>query len=77
MDEFKKVVNKLALVDIQSDKGWFTWTNGKSGEGLVKERLDRFLVSVNWLQKVPFLSLKVVCQVCFDHDVMVLNTLGR
>lgn len=29
MNEFKGVANELALVDVKSDKGWFTWTNSR------------------------------------------------
>ncbi|KAB1671577.1 hypothetical protein [Gossypium barbadense] len=31
MNEFKEVMDKLALVDIKPDSGWFTWVNNRSG----------------------------------------------
>lgn len=45
MDEFRRVVSDLALIDVKPDQGWFTWSNNRRGEGLIRERLDRFLVS--------------------------------
>lgn len=47
MDEFRKVVADLALIDVKPDRGWLTWSNNRRGNGLVKERLDRFLVSTS------------------------------
>lgn len=46
-------------------------------EGLVRERLDRFLLSMSWLTTVPFLASFVVHQANSDHDLVVLDTLGR
>lgn len=77
MHEFKGVVNELALVDVKPDKGWLTCTNNRRGEGLVKERLDCYLVFASWLRKVPFLSSTLLRQANFDHDVIILDTMGR
>lgn len=49
MEAFRKVADDLALTDMKLDRGWFTWSNNRKGMGLVKERLDRFLVSTSWL----------------------------
>lgn len=77
MKDFKKVMDDLALVDVKLDKGWFTWSNNRKGHGLVKERLDRFFVSMSWLGYILFLASNVVRQASFDHDSMILDTLGR
>ncbi|KAH1091680.1 hypothetical protein J1N35_018937 [Gossypium stocksii] len=53
---------KLSLVDIKPDKGWFTWTNNQEGRRLVKERIDRFLFSADWLLRELFVSTEVVRQ---------------
>ncbi|MBA0787451.1 hypothetical protein Gotri_027919 [Gossypium trilobum] len=50
MDNFRKVLNDLGLVDIKPDNGWFTWTNNRDGDRVVKERLDKFMVSPNWFK---------------------------
>ncbi|MBA0579565.1 hypothetical protein Gorai_021818 [Gossypium raimondii] len=31
MEEFERVLDELALVDIKIDKGWFTWSNNRDG----------------------------------------------
>lgn len=60
MEEFRKVIEDLGMVDFKTKKGWFTWTNNWLGDRLVKERIDKFLVSEGWLGKVPFLLTNVV-----------------
>ncbi|PPR87553.1 hypothetical protein GOBAR_AA33151 [Gossypium barbadense] len=62
MNEFKEVMDELALVDIKPDSGWFTWVNNRSGGGLIKERTDRFIGSVSVVENFPFIATKVVRQ---------------
>lgn len=77
LEEFKKVIRELVLVDVKPDKGWYTWTKNRGGNNLVKERLDSFLVSASWLRNVHFLSSNVLCQACLDHDVILLDSSSR
>lgn len=77
MDDFRKTLDDMTLVNVKSDRGWLTWTNNLRGCGLVKERLDRFVASLGWLRLCPFLSSDVYRQAHFDHDVIILDTLGR
>lgn len=46
MDDFRSMVNELVLVDVKSNKGWFTWMNNRRGNELVNERLDRLNFSL-------------------------------
>ncbi|KAF7824023.1 reverse transcriptase [Senna tora] len=45
---------------------WFTWTNGRIGEGAVWERLDRALCNVAWLNVYPQTS--VFCLPIYTSD---------
>ncbi|KAA3482121.1 reverse transcriptase [Gossypium australe] len=63
MDEFSELLEELAL------------SNNREGPDLVKERLDRFLVSEDVIEKMPFLDTKVVRQSKSDHDVVLINTI--
>ncbi|TYH19504.1 hypothetical protein ES288_A05G357000v1 [Gossypium darwinii] len=71
------VMDDLALVDIKPDSGWFTWVNNRSGGGLVKERIDRFLSSVSLVENFPFIATKMVRQSQSDHDTILLDLWGR
>lgn len=77
MEDFRKVMDDMAVVDIKSDRGWFTWSNSRRGTGLVHERLDRFFVSSSWLKNVSVLATDLIRQANSDHDVVVLDTMGR
>lgn len=77
MDDFSRVVNDLALVDVKPDHGLFTWFNNRRGQGLVRERLNRFFVSSTWLSMVPLLAFEVIWQAQSDHDLILLDTTGR
>ncbi|PPR87341.1 hypothetical protein GOBAR_AA33348 [Gossypium barbadense] len=77
MKVFEKVFNEMALVDVKKDKGWFTWSNNRDGSRFVKERLDRFVISASWVEKVPFTSTEVVRQSCSDHDAIFLDSRGH
>ncbi|MBA0549359.1 hypothetical protein Golob_020395 [Gossypium lobatum] len=54
MEEFGKVLDELALIDIKPDKGWLTWSNIRDGSSFVKEILDRFVVSASGVEKMSF-----------------------
>ncbi|PPR85316.1 hypothetical protein GOBAR_AA35375 [Gossypium barbadense] len=77
MNDFKAVMDDLALVDIKPDSGWFTWVNNRNGGGLIKERIDRFLISVSLVENFPFIAIKVVRQTQSDHDAILLDLWGR
>ncbi|PPD97292.1 hypothetical protein GOBAR_DD05683 [Gossypium barbadense] len=73
IDDFQVIVDELSF-DLEMDKGWFTWVNNREGDALVKERLDRFLISSNDVACFPFMETKVIRQSTFDHDVIFLHT---
>ncbi|PPR81378.1 hypothetical protein GOBAR_AA39339 [Gossypium barbadense] len=77
MNDFKAVMDDLALVDIKPDSGWFTWVNNRIGGDLVNERIDRFLSSVSLVEKFPFIATKMVRQSQSDHDEILLDLWGR
>ncbi|KAK8292157.1 hypothetical protein V6Z12_D06G104300 [Gossypium hirsutum] len=77
MNEFKAVMDEMALVDIKPDSGWFTWVNNRDEGRLIKERLDRFLTSVAVVENFPFIATKVLRQTQSDHDAIILDLWGR
>ncbi|PPS01513.1 hypothetical protein GOBAR_AA19151 [Gossypium barbadense] len=76
MDEFKDVLDNLALVDVKHVRGWFTWVNNRSGGNTIKERLDRFVTTVSMIEKYPFMTSKVVRQTQSDHDAIIWDMWG-
>ncbi|KAL1077791.1 hypothetical protein V6Z11_D10G119000, partial [Gossypium hirsutum] len=74
MDGFRDILEELSLVDVKTGNGWFTWSNNREGANHVKERLDRFLVSEDLIENLPFISTNVVRQSKSDHEEILLNT---
>ncbi|KAK8328443.1 hypothetical protein V6Z12_A11G252200 [Gossypium hirsutum] len=76
MDDFCNVIEELSLVDIKTVRGWYTWVNNREGSAMVKERLDRFMISANDVANFPYIETKVVRQSTLDHDAITLDTMG-
>ncbi|KAK8351680.1 hypothetical protein V6Z11_A05G048900 [Gossypium hirsutum] len=76
MEEFSNILEELKLVDVKPCNGWFTWTNNREGDRLVKEKLDRFVDSENILEKLPYLASYIIRQSKSDHEAILLDTDG-
>ena len=46
-------MNANALIDLGYQGPGFTWTNGREGKDLIRERLDRVLANAEWLDVFP------------------------
>ncbi|KAK5811812.1 hypothetical protein PVK06_027185 [Gossypium arboreum] len=77
-DMLRRVKSKeeLNLTDVKTCNGWFTWTINRDGNRLVKERMDRFVFSDVFLEKMPFLTSYIVCRSKFDHEAIMMDTDG-
>ncbi|KAG8485709.1 hypothetical protein CXB51_019034 [Gossypium anomalum] len=74
MDDFCDVLEELSLIDVKTCNGWFTWTNNREGTRLVKERLDRFVISDMFMEKMSFLTSQIVRQSKSDHEAILMDT---
>ena len=52
----------------------WTWSNTWEREGEIRERLDRCLGSVCWVQKFEKATCEHVEMEAFDHCLLILNT---
>ncbi|KAK8271243.1 hypothetical protein V6Z11_D11G248900 [Gossypium hirsutum] len=77
MEDFSDMFEELALVDVKTTNAWFTWSNNREGPNPIKERLDRFLISEDLVEKLPFINTRVVQQSKSDHDSILLNMEAR
>ncbi|PPD88491.1 hypothetical protein GOBAR_DD14580 [Gossypium barbadense] len=77
MEDFRKIIDEFSMVDLKTDNGWFTWVNNREETAMVKERLDRFLMSANDVNSFPFMGTKVIRQSNSDHDAIFFDTEGR
>lgn len=77
MDEFRDVLEELTFVDMKTDGDWFTWVNNRDDNNMVKERLDKFLISINAINNFPFIATNMVRQANSDHDAVLMDTIGQ
>ncbi|KAK8292764.1 hypothetical protein V6Z11_D06G140800 [Gossypium hirsutum] len=76
VDEFKNILEELSLTDVRTCNGWFTWTNNREGNRLIKERLDRFVISDDIMERMSFLASFVVRQSKSDHEAILMDLYG-
>nr|CAD1819928.1 unnamed protein product [Ananas comosus var. bracteatus] len=69
--KFREVVHDLGLVDLPILNRAFTWTNGRGAPTL--ERLDRALISTNWMLTFPRSTLRALPRPRSDHTPLVLS----
>lgn len=55
----------------------FTWNNRREGEGLICERLNRFVGNGGWCSLFPGHKVSHDTIAYFDHFPILLNTRGR
>lgn len=78
----KNLFLKIFLNDVGSlDLGFcgksYTWTNGKHGLALIKERLDRAVADERWVIKFPKATEEHLTMELSDHCPIMVSTGGR
>lgn len=73
MRRFREVVSYCCLTDLGYADTPFTWCNGRSGEGNIKERLGRSLATNAWKQNRPYFSVKHLPRFKSDHNPILIN----
>ncbi|KAF7832087.1 uncharacterized protein G2W53_014420 [Senna tora] len=73
-EDMNNTINNLGLVDLQTVDNWFTWTNGRQGEVVVWERLDKTFANTEWMQMFPDSWVNVLPVVTSDHSPLLVQT---
>ncbi|KAL4388623.1 hypothetical protein GQ457_09G020920 [Hibiscus cannabinus] len=60
IDNFRDCLHRNDLFDCKPSSGWFTFTYTNGSHGAIRERLDRFVASPDWLSRHPFFSEVVI-----------------
>ena len=72
MGRFRRLIDDLKLQELYLKGRRFTWSNERDSPTL--ERLDRFLVSDDWLEAFPNHDLSALSTECSDHAPLLLRT---
>ncbi|KAK2377607.1 hypothetical protein QL285_078261 [Trifolium repens] len=71
---FRSAVNDCDLTDIQLEGHRFTWIKSRGSVRVIEERLDRAMVSTNWLALFPEVKLINLLASHSDHSPILLHT---
>jgi exonuclease III len=66
MEAFKETLMDCELSYFGANGPFYTWNNGREGEDLIQERLDRVVASPDWREM--FQGTKVVVEVTLNSD---------
>jgi hypothetical protein len=64
----------IGMIDLGFSGNPYTWSNHRQGHGLIKERLDRGIVSSTWLHAFPAISDTHLPDYTSDHNPLLLDT---
>jgi hypothetical protein len=73
MDDFKRVLDDCQLGDLGFCGPKFTWSNGRSGEDITRERLDRALANHQWCQLFNVVDVEVLYRCSSDHHPLLIS----
>ncbi|KAK9009078.1 hypothetical protein V6N11_080550 [Hibiscus sabdariffa] len=73
---FYDVINKCGLLEIPTKGGTFTWSNQRSQEDAILEKLDRVLSSLEWNKLFPKALACLDVAIASDHAPIILLLQG-
>ncbi|XP_072054775.1 uncharacterized protein [Arachis hypogaea] len=77
IETFNSFIDDNSLIDIGMVGRPFTWLNRRRGDELIQERLDRFLVEVDWQQLYPNATVLRLSESGSDHALLLLDSNPR
>ncbi|XP_050238375.1 uncharacterized protein LOC126687864 [Mercurialis annua] len=76
MEAFRRVLDDCGLIDLGWSGNNFTWDNGRVGVDNIKQRLDRFLATSEWIALFPDYSSQHLVRISLDHCPICLHLTG-
>lgn len=73
-EDFQNFIVEMEMGDIKFRGDAYTWKNNRENEGFIKERFDRFLGSVAWIEQYKEAEGKHVFRLASDHNLISLDT---
>jgi hypothetical protein len=75
-DFSRTFMNTCGMIDLSFSGNPFTWSNHREGRHLIKQRLDRGVVSSQWFELFPSHSICHLPAITSDHNALLLNTVS-
>ncbi|XP_057249396.1 uncharacterized protein LOC130590838 [Beta vulgaris subsp. vulgaris] len=74
---FREVMDSCRLRDLGYEGQWWTWERGRSSNTRVRERLDRFVATSDWLELFPQATVTHLLRYKSDHCPIVVRLSPR
>ena len=71
---FKNFIDQIGLVDLGFVSNPYTWCNNRKGPTTIKERLDKGLASLSWVNLHPKFSILHLPACYSNHNPITLDT---
>jgi hypothetical protein len=73
-NSFSHFLNTMGMIDLGFSGNPYTWSNNRQGLGLIKERLDRGIASLEWIHTFPNFFVTHLPAHTSDHNPLILDT---
>ncbi|KAK8369881.1 hypothetical protein V6Z12_A01G139600 [Gossypium hirsutum] len=77
MEEFRSALEDYGLNDLGYKGRWFKWERGRIFSTNIRERLDRGVVSIDWLNLFSNCKVEHLSHAFSDHCPILLDTIGK
>ncbi|KAL4297820.1 hypothetical protein GQ457_12G013390 [Hibiscus cannabinus] len=74
IENFRECLHRNDLFDCKPSSGWFTFTYSNGSCGTIRERLDRFVASPDWLSRHPFFRVTSSFTAKSDHCILLMDS---
>ncbi|KAL4295395.1 hypothetical protein GQ457_12G013690 [Hibiscus cannabinus] len=74
IDNFRECLHRNDLFDYKLSSGWCTFTYTNGSHGTIRERLDRFVASPDWLSRHPFFRATSSFTAKSDHCILLMDS---
>jgi len=76
-NNFAQFMNQFGMIDLGFSSNSFTWSNHCQCSSLIKERLDRGIASIQWVQQFPSYLISHLPAHTSDQNPLLLDTSVR
>lgn len=70
---FRDTLHSCNLIDLGFEGPPFTWSNGRQGGELIRERLDRAVATPDWRNRFPKCLIRHLQRYKSDHSPLLMN----
>ncbi|WCJ39481.1 hypothetical protein M5689_020468 [Euphorbia peplus] len=76
LNAFRSCLFECDLFDMGYEGALFTWDNGRAGDDNIRERMDRFVRTVEWDVMFPNSKVQHLARISSDHAPILLDSEG-